>query len=147
MADIIRNFELRFAKVKFGNYSFGLVSDVKFSAKPIELGRDSFGRTVIGGYDVKGEFNIIASDNTTLRSLATMVATMGANILEFDSMQGKIILENVLIKPEMEVDLAGKPSSIKVTFDRYLRLLEFINVFSVVLPENEILPPPVDNIT
>lgn len=149
MSQNARNFNLRYQKVIFGDNStsgsvyvnFGLINEVKLTAKPINVGRDSFGRTVTGGYDVKGEFNIMAQDNDILRELFDAASVQGASSLKFYGIGGDVTLNNVLLSLDLEVNMDGKPSKIKASFDRYFTALEMQAAFLTTVTSTL---PPVD---
>ncbi len=140
MAQNITNFKLRFQKVTFGvnnPLDFGLVNEVKLKAKHLELGKDSYGRTVIGGVELSAEFNVMASDNVMLASLADEARSRGSDTLKFTGVGGDIEIPSVMLKLDIELDMNGKPSKIKVSFDRYLDADEFYSIFkSTETPAN-----------
>jgi len=137
MAETIKSFFLRYAKAKFGTLEFGLINEVKFTIKPLDLGKDSYGRTVVAGYDVKGEFQIMSADNYSLRAILDSAATLGTNTLEFNGVGGKISVPSVLLIIDWEVNLAGKASALKCSFDRYFVAEELQALFSATPPTAE----------
>lgn len=142
MAQDRHQFRLRYQRVKLGTFDFGLVNEVKITAKGVELGRDSYGRTVVGGFDVKGEFNVMASDNATARALVDIVKDSGSQTLLFEGVGGDIGIPSVLLNLELEVAMDGKPSKLKAIFDRYMTADELYAAF--LATETTGTPPVVD---
>lgn len=140
----ITNFQIRFGKIKYGTYDFGLINEIKLKAKPVEIGRDSYGRTVIGGYDVSCEFNILGSDNITLNNIYQQIYSLGSQTLEITSNGGKIYLPTVLLNLDVELDISGKPSKIIAKADRYFTIGEIASVFNTTtVNSSELLPPAI----
>ncbi len=120
---------IRLAKVQFDNVDFGLISDVKLTFKPLELGRDAFGRTVTSLYDLKLELNIMANDNASMKELFTISRDHGTGTVYIYGYGGDVQIQNVLLRIEPEINFDGKASKIKVIFDRYIKESEAISLW------------------
>lgn len=134
---------IRMAKIKFGTIDFGLINEAKLSFKPMELGRDSYGRTVTSLYDVKIEFNLLANDNNSLKEIFTIARDSGEDILSIYGYGGDIQIPNMLLRFEPEINLDGKASKIKVTLDRYISENDAISLWLITATVG---PPIVTNI-
>lgn len=138
-----RHLIIRLANVIYANINLGLVSDIKMTMKPIVQGRDSFGRTVTSLYDLKVEFNILSSDNTSLQQLFEIMRDYGTNTLKIFGYGGDVEITEVILQLELEMDFAGQPSKIKASFDRYISETEAITIWKAT---ETIGLPPIENI-
>lgn len=116
MAILIRQTEW----VTFNQVPVGTVNEVMIDIKPVVVGRDSLGRSRIGGYDVKASFNVMDCDKPTIDSLidkgpVTLQIGWEQNAEQF-YMTGVIpIIET------MQIDGDGKASKIKVMADKIMK--------------------------
>jgi len=100
---------------------FDLVNKVKLSFKPIVAGRDSYGCSSVPGYDVKGEFNSMPSDNaafgTYLSLMGLNAANIRCNVIIIDKAGNNLHFPNVL--PYIDSDLSGdgQANEVKVLWD------------------------------
>ncbi len=147
MAQYTNDITLRYQTVQFSgsqSVSFGLVNEVKLSVKGVELGKDSFGRTVNGGFEVKGEFNVMQSDNDMLQTLYSAAANAGTGTLLFQGVGGDISIPDVIMNLDLAIAMDGTQSKLKVFFDRYMTAGELFNTLltteTVSLPS--IVQPP-----
>lgn len=120
---------IRLAKVKWGTVDFGLVSDIKLNMKPLIVGRDSYGRSVSSQFDLKVEFNLLASDNDSLKELLEISRDYGTNTLYLYGYGGDISIPGLVMQFEPELNFGGQPSKIKVSFDRYISESDAISIW------------------
>lgn len=127
----LKRLSIRNGVVTYGSYNFGLINEVKFTAKPIEIGKDSFGRTVIGGVEVKVEFNVMDTSNQSLNALYSLMYNSSPTTLTISDYYGIVSIPEVLLQVETELDYNGKPSKIKISADRILRTEQLPSIFSI----------------
>lgn len=127
----LKKLSIRNGIVTYGNYNFGLINEVKLSAKPVEIGKDSFGRTVIGGIEVKVEFNVMDTSNQNLNALYTLMYNSSPQTLTISDYYGIVSIPDVLIQVETELDYNGKPSKVKVSCDRIIRTEQMPSIFGI----------------
>ncbi len=127
----LKRLSIRNGIVAYGSYNFGLINEVKFTSKPIEIGKDSFGRTVIGGVEVKVEFNVMDASNQSLNALYSLMYNSSRANLTISGYYGTVAIPEVLIQVEAELDYNGKPSKVKVSCDKILRTEQMPGIFSI----------------
>ncbi len=127
----LKKLSIRNGIVTYGNYNFGLINEVKLSAKPVEIGKDSFGRTVIGGIEIKVEFNVMDTSNQNLNALYTLMYNSSPQTLTISDYYGIVSIPDVLIQVETELDYNGKPSKVKVSCDRIIRTEQMPSIFGI----------------
>lgn len=109
--------------ITLDNVSFGTVNEVIIEIKAIPVGRDSLGRTRVGGYDVKISFNVMDCDKSTIDALIDK--TGGTLQIEWESIPEQFYMANAIpVIETIQIDGDGKPSKIKVTFDKIMRAHE-----------------------
>jgi len=124
-----RTAQIRLARIKFDTIDFGLINNVKLTLKPIELGRDAFGRTITNSFDFKLEFNLFANDNASMKELCTIARDHGTGTVYITGYGGDVQIPGLLMRFEPELNFDGKASAIKVIFDRYLTEDEAISIW------------------
>jgi hypothetical protein len=114
---------------------FNSVNEVKITLQPIITGRDSFGCSIIAGYDVKGEFNSLPSDNEAYQEYVNMSIRarddIKTSLTIIDKAGNDIWFSSV--KPITSGDLSGdgKENKSKITWDCILSVDEAAPLFPI----------------
>lgn len=117
--------EIRQAQtISWGAYDFGTVNSVLVEMKELSAGRDSQGVTIGAGYDVKLSFNMMDNDRSKINTFLALTKTKSTLTIIWQTSE-KFVMANCLPFTEiLKIDGDGKPSEIKISFDRILKQSE-----------------------
>jgi len=116
---ILRNYEASIT-IASTEYTFGLISEVKITFKPINAERDSKGRSFTAGYDAKFEFNIMQITDANIDTLLTAVNSDDVGTVKLKKGVNGLQLTDVKPVYDFELDGAGGVSKIKVSMDKIM---------------------------
>jgi hypothetical protein len=120
---------------------YGLVSEVKITFEPIMSGTDSFGREIVGGYNVTIEWDILANDNTSLHKMFEAQSNFGTGKLHITASNGNsFVIPSVKINHKFEINGSGKISSVKANCKRFFNTQELISLLNTNVSQ----PPEVN---
>ncbi|GAB4327219.1 MAG: hypothetical protein Kow0037_00610 [Calditrichia bacterium] len=121
---------LRNYNVSIGASNFGLVGEVKVLFDPITLGKDSLGRTIVGGMRFEASWQVMQDTHLELKALADNLKNGVADTLTFSTLGEKLLIPGVKPYYKLELDGNGGNSKLLCRADKIMSIDEFYNIMN-----------------